>query len=40
MEPAKMEFVTGEIEYRERNVVILDLARIFERVLEQEDRGA
>ncbi|MBC8423461.1 purine-binding chemotaxis protein CheW [bacterium] len=37
MEPAKREFVTGEIEYRERNVVILDLARIFERVLERGD---
>ncbi|MBT4501318.1 MAG: purine-binding chemotaxis protein CheW [Gemmatimonadetes bacterium] len=40
MEQAKKEFVTGEIEYRERNVVILDLAKIFERVLKQEDRGA
>jgi len=39
MEPAKKEFVTGEIEYRERSVVILDLARIFERVLERGDGG-
>ena len=40
MEPAKKEFVTGEIDYRERNVVILDLTRIFGRVLEQDDGGA
>lgn len=37
MEPEKKEYVTGEIDYRGRNVVILDLARIFGRVLEQGD---
>ena len=40
MEPEKKEFVTGEIEYRGENVVTLDLTRIFERVLEQDDGGA
>jgi len=40
MASAKKEFVTGEIEYRERNVAILDLAGIFERVLAQENGGA
>ena len=34
MEPKKKEFITGEMDYRDRNVVILDLSRIFERVLE------
>ena len=34
MEAAKREYVAGETEYQERNVVILDLARIFGRVLE------
>ena len=40
MEPAKREYVAGEIDYREKNVVILDLARIFERVLEQVNGGS
>ena len=34
MEAARKEYVAGETEYRGRNVVILDLARIFGRVLE------
>ena len=37
MEAAKKEYVAGEIDYRGKNVVILDLARIFARVLEQVD---
>lgn len=37
MEGANKEYVAGEVELQGRNVVILDLARIFGRVLEQED---
>jgi purine-binding chemotaxis protein CheW len=37
IDPALREFVTGETDYRERNVVILDLVRMFARVLEQDD---
>lgn len=33
--PAVKEFVAGETDYRERSVVILDLAKIFARVMEQ-----
>ena len=36
MEAGKKEHVTGEIDFRGQNVVILDLARVFERLLEHE----
>ena len=35
--PAAREFVAGETDYREDSVVILDLAKMFARVLEQGD---
>ncbi len=35
MEPQKREYVTGETEYRGTSVVILDVGRIFARLLEQ-----
>ena len=40
VEPAKREFVAGEMKYREENVVILDLAKVFERVLGQGNGGS
>lgn len=36
MEATKKEYVTGEVDFRGQNIVILDLARVFERVLERE----
>ena len=35
VEASKREFVAGEMKHGEENVVILDLARVFERVLGQ-----
>lgn len=35
--PAAREFVAGETDYREESVVILDLAKMFARVLEHGD---
>jgi len=40
VEATKREFVAGEMKYREENVVILDLTKLFERVLGQGHDGA
>ena len=40
VEAAKREFVAGEMKYRDENVVILDLSKVFERVLGQGNGGS